>query len=314
MKAPSIDIAVIIFLLGLVIGILLNPFSFTGLLTSPEPEASPEACPECPSYKPTECAPCEAAECETGNETIETTPHECPDNMDFAIVTKVIDGDTVDIQDGSRIRLIGMNTPEKGQPCFQEATDRLEELVLDKEVCLERDKTDKGKYGRLLRHIFLESMNMNLLMVKEGYANVYFVSPDTKYLGQFQQAEKYAKENNGCIWKQSEYTDCIGLAFFNYNAEGDDRQNLNDEYFKLKNSCDFAIALKGWTVKDLATHIYTFPEFTLTSNNMVTVHTGSGTDTADDLYWGFSSSIWNNDGDTLFLWDNQGGLVLSYGY
>lgn len=237
-----------------------------------------------------------------------------PASCDKAIVTNVIDGDTLDIQDDSRIRLLGINTPEKGQYYYSEATDRLIELVEGKEVCLDRDKTDKGKYGRLLRHIFLEGENINLLLVREGYANVYFVSPDVTYLDEFNAAEQYADDNNLGIWDKSSYTDCIGIPFFHYNAEGNDNYNLNDEYVKFKNSCDFAISLEGWTVKDEATHIYTFPTSTLTSNQMVTLYTGCGTDSPDGLYWCFTSAIWNNQGDTLFLWDKEGKLVLSYTY
>lgn len=244
----------------------------------------------------------------------EPPPAECPDSQNKAIVTKVIDGDTLDIQDGTRVRMLGINTPEKGQSYFEEATDRLKELVLEKEVCLERDKSDKGKYGRLLRHVFIDGKNVNLLLVREGYANVYFVSPDTKYSEEFEEAEALARNEGLGIWKTSNYTDCIGISFFRYDAEGNDNFNLNDEFVKFKNSCDFAVSMTKWTVKDEATHIYTFPEFVLTSNNMVTLYTGSGRDSADSLYWGSSGAIWNNDGDTLFLWDKFGKFVLSHNY
>jgi len=305
MKLPSIDIVIIIFLAGLVVGILSSFYMDT------------TSCIICPDFVP---EPQEPLNISNETEPLPEPPTEpintlaCPDSMDSAIVTKIIDGDTLDIQDGTRIRLIGINTPEKGQPCFEEATERLEELVLGKEVCLERDKTDKGVYGRLLRHIFLDNTNINLLLVKDGLAHVYFVSPDTKYLKQFEEAQEFAKLNNGCIWNKSSYQNCIGIAYFHYNAEGNDWDNLNDEYVVFSNTCDFAISLTGWTVKDVATHTYKFPEFTLAPNSIVTLHTGSGTDNPNNLYWNSKSPIWNNDGDTLFLWDKEGKLVLDYTY
>ena len=279
MKAPGIAIAIVLFLSGVVVGISSTYFF--------------ELVPD-PSVPPTDPIP--------------------PPSCDTAIVTAVIDGDTIDIQDGSRVRLLGINTQEKGQFYYDEATERLKELVLDQEVCLERDKTDTGRYGRLLRHVFLGERNVNLLLVEEGYANVYYVSPNTKYLDTFRQAEAQAKENNRGIWNSSSHTDCIGIAFFHYNAEGNDNDNLNDEYVKIKNSCDYALSLKGWTMKDEATHLYTFPAFMLTSTAMVTIFTGSGTNTPDYLYWNSSTAIWNNDGDTLYLWDEEGNLVLDYHY
>jgi micrococcal nuclease len=231
-----------------------------------------------------------------------------------AIVTKVIDGDTVEIQDGQRARLLGINTPEKGQPYYQEATDRLKELVLKKKVFLEMDKSDKDKYDRLLRHIYVDNENVGLVLLREGYANIYFVSPDLKYKEDFESAEDYAKEHGLGIWTISDYRKCIGIPYFKYNAEGDDTYNLNGEYVKFSNSCDFAISMKGWTVKDEATHIYEFPDFVLTAHHTVTLYTGSGTNSVDALYWEESWPVWNNDGDMLYMWDSEGGFVLEYGY
>lgn len=236
-----------------------------------------------------------------------------PQNPTF-IVTNVIDGDTVDLQDGERVRLIGINTPERGQPGFEEATERLKELILNKQVSLEMDKSNRDKYGRLLRHIFINNENVGHILLIEGYANSFFISPDFKYKEEFDRAEIYAKENGLGIWASSDYRDCIGIAYFHYNAEGNDKDNLNDEYVKFKSSCDFGISMKQWKVKDEATHIYEFPEFVLAAHQMVTLYTGSGTDSSDNLYWGETWSIWNNDGDTLYLWDNEGKLVLEYEY
>jgi len=231
-----------------------------------------------------------------------------------AIVSKVVDGDTIDIQDGQRIRLLGINTPEKAQPYFEEATIRMKELVLGKTVILVMDKSDKDKYGRLLRHVYVDGVNTGEVMLSEGYANAFFISPDLGYKEEFEKAEGCARENNLGIWNRSNYTDCIGIAYFQYNAPGDDRDNLNGEYVKFKNSCEFAISMKGWSVKDDATHIYEFPTFVLSPQQMVTMFTGSGSNSADSLYWGQSGAVWNNDGDTLYMWDADGKMILRWRY
>ena len=72
-----------------------------------------------------------------------------------SVVSRVIDGDTVELIDGERVRLIGIDTPEKGNKCYKESAIRLSELVEGKDVILERDVEDKDRYGRLLRFIFL---------------------------------------------------------------------------------------------------------------------------------------------------------------
>ena len=231
-----------------------------------------------------------------------------------AIVTKEEDGDTVELQDGQRVRLLGLNTPEKAQPCYQEATERLSKLVLNKKIQLEMDKTDKDKYGRLLRHIYADDQNVGIILLKGGYANVFFISPDLKYKEEFESAKNYAKKQQLCMWAVSDYEKCIGISYFKYNAEDNDRENLNGEYVSFKNSCDFAISMKGWSVKDDATHMYKFPDFVLASHQTVTLNTGSGTDSVDNLYWGQNLPVWNNDVDTLYMWDSEGKLILEYGY
>ena len=231
-----------------------------------------------------------------------------------AIVSKVVDGDTIDIQDGQRVRLLGINTPEKAQPYFEEATARMKELVLGKTAILVMDKSDKDKYGRLLRHVYVDGVNAGEVMLSEGYANAFFISPDLGQKEEFERAEECARTQGVGIWNTSNYTDCIGIAYFEYNAPGDDRYNLNGEYVKFKNSCDFAISLKGWSVKDEATHIYEFPTFVLSPQQMVTLFTGSGSNSADSLYWGQSSSVWNNDGDTLYMWDSEGKMIIRWRY
>ena len=73
--------------------------------------------------------------------------------------------------------------------------------------------------------------------------------------------------------------------------------------------------MTGWTLSDEAGHVYTFPSgFILDAGATVTIYTGSGTDTQDKLYWGSSSPIWNNDGDTAYLKDNEGKLVDSWSW
>ena len=73
-----------------------------------------------------------------------------------SIVTKVIDGDTVVVEGGYHVRLLGIDTDERGYPCYNEAKKRLEELVLNKEVYLESDKDDKDQYERYLRYLILD--------------------------------------------------------------------------------------------------------------------------------------------------------------
>jgi competence protein ComEC len=107
----------------------------------------------------------------------------------------------------------------------------------------------------------------------------------------------------------------LALKSVNADAEGSDRDNLNDEFIVLENTGDGSLDLSGWTVSDEAGATYTIPDgTTLAAGATLTIHSGSGTDTEADLYWGSSSPIWNNAGDTVIVSDENDATVLREAY
>lgn len=239
------------------------------------------------------------------------------DSVVVGIVDYVVDGDTIELRGGERVRMIGINTPEIGQPYSSEAKNKLKELIEGKEVVLEKDITDRDQYGRLLRYIWLKDILINLEMVRLGYANSYTYPPDVKYQDQIVATETEARENKIGLWTPAEASSCMIVSYMRADAVGNDNYNLNDEYVIFKNICSEEVNMGGWTVKDEATHIFTFPGFYFASQAIVTLYSGSGTNTTDKLYWNRSDeryAIWNNDGDTVYLRDASGNLVLEYHY
>ena len=90
-----------------------------------------------------------------------------------ATVLRVVDGDTIDIEingERQRVRYIGMNTPERGEPCFDEATQANVDLALGKAVHLVSDVSETDRYGRLLRYVYVGDVFVNLELVAQGYA------------------------------------------------------------------------------------------------------------------------------------------------
>lgn len=96
------------------------------------------------------------------------------------------------------------------------------------------------------------------------------------------------------------------------NSPGSDtgtNTSLNAEYVVISNSsATTAYKLTGYTVRDRSAHVYTFPTFTLKPHASVTLHTGSGTNTATNLYWRSRAYIWTNTGDTAYLRNTAGTL------
>lgn len=146
-----------------------------------------------------------------GNDVIQFIPSPSPSisqlstpssQIAYAKVTRVIDGDTIVIDTGQKVRYIGMNTPEvETSECFAtEATQINKNLVLGKEIKLEKDVSDVDKYGRLLRYVYIGDTFVDDYLLKNGYAKIMTVPPDIKYKDEFLQSEKYARENNLGLW------------------------------------------------------------------------------------------------------------------
>ena len=90
----------------------------------------------------------------------------------------VVDGDTIDVEGVGRIRLVGVNTPEKGQPGYQEAKDFMKNMCLDKTVDLDiDDEKPYDKYDRVLAVVYVDGVNLNMELLKRGYAEVMFIPP-----------------------------------------------------------------------------------------------------------------------------------------
>jgi Lamin Tail Domain len=96
-----------------------------------------------------------------------------------------------------------------------------------------------------------------------------------------------------------------------YDSPGTDRgsnSSLNAEYVTIKNTGSTTRTLTGWTVRDPAHHVYTFPSFRLKPGKSVKLHSGKGTDTGSNLYWGRGWYVWNNTGDKAILRSSGGTL------
>jgi endonuclease YncB( thermonuclease family) len=118
-----------------------------------------------------------------------------------ARVAYVVDGDTIELEDGSRVRYIGMDTPERGDDLFGEAMGLNRELVLNKVATLERDVSDKDKYGRLLRYVYVDGIFINEYIVRQGLAKIYTYPPDVKYQDKILAAQEDAREEGLGMWE-----------------------------------------------------------------------------------------------------------------
>ncbi|MBU0959608.1 MAG: thermonuclease family protein [Nanoarchaeota archaeon] len=226
-------------------------------------------------------------------------------NYEIGIVERIIDGDTI-VVNGSTVRLLGINAPEKGERYYDEAKNFLEEQALNRIVRLEFGPEDRDRYDRKLRYVVLNNKNVNLNLVKIGLANFYFptLGGKNKYYRDFKKAWEECVESNQGICKKS--TDscapCIEIKSFNYK---------NQEVV-FRNTCPFYCELEGWSIKDEGRKKFVFPSIVLEKE--LTVRVGEEEDTINTLYWKNESYVWTQTGDTLFLRDSYDRLVLWKSY
>ena len=124
--------------------------------------------------------------------------------------TKVIDGDTIIISNGRKVRLIGVDTPELHHPLkpvqyfAREASEFTRSMVEGKSVRLKYDCRRRDRYGRLLAYVYLEDGTfLNAEIIKQGYGFAYTRYP-FRYLDAFRQYQREAREHERGLWKHKE--------------------------------------------------------------------------------------------------------------
>ncbi|MFH1402091.1 MAG: thermonuclease family protein [Patescibacteria group bacterium] len=157
----------------------------------------------------------------TGYTIVKTTDIEQP-NFETREhkITKIIDGDTLKIKTGTlktrKIRLIGINAPEKSECYFQESKDALTKITESQIINIEKDISGIDDYGRLLRYIVAinnnpdeDNIQVNYYMIRNGFAFYQSSSPDNRYRDLFITAQRQAKEENLGMWKDCDYQEQI---------------------------------------------------------------------------------------------------------
>lgn len=126
-----------------------------------------------------------------------------------ATLDRVVDGDTLELRDGDRIRLIGIDTPETvhpdfGDECYGEAASRYAEHLLHPgdELRLVLDVEHRDQYGRLLAYVYraADDLFVNARIVKQGYAYVETVPPNVAHAEQFRRLARQAREHDRGLW------------------------------------------------------------------------------------------------------------------
>lgn len=130
---------------------------------------------------------------------------------EFHSVSKVVDGDTFYLDNGEKIRLIGVDAPESRRTgkkeigyFGKEAKEYVTNLLKGKKVELKFDVGRYDQYHRTLAYVYLEDGTfLNAELVKQGYAMVMTVPPNVKFADKFVRLQQEARENNRGLWNET---------------------------------------------------------------------------------------------------------------
>jgi endonuclease YncB( thermonuclease family) len=208
-------------------------------------------------------------------------------------IVRIIDGDTLELENNKIVRLVNINTPEKSDALYEKSFLFLKSF---ENQSVNVEFLGKDKYNRHLARIYSPDY-LNLEIVSEGLGSKFLVQ--NSELDLFNKAENLAVENQKGIWKHSKYFGCFSVEI-----------DKKDEYLTLTNNCE-KINLFNWKIKDESRKIFSFPE---TSSKEITLYSSKGNSNNSVLFWNNAQDIWNNDRDTLYLFDEFDKIVLHYSY
>jgi len=134
-------------------------------------------------------------------------PSPTPTLGETAFVQKVIDGDTIILKDGRKVRYIGIDAPEMTDSSMlglyaSASAQKNAELVEGKEVILVKDTSETDDYDRLLRYVYVDDLFVNLELIKNGLAKLMLIPPDTSMKDELTEAQDQAYQNKLGIWQE----------------------------------------------------------------------------------------------------------------
>jgi micrococcal nuclease len=233
-------------------------------------------------------------------------------------VERVIDGDTLVLNGGDRVRLAQVNAPEIDEEFGTEARDFARALVLDKLVGVEGSTRDG--YGRLVADVTVGGKSLALELVARGLVHLYLIPPvDEARARQILAAQRVARQRRLGIWGTARYQGLFHITSFHANPPGNETFNLNSEYVRLASITDLPASLRGYALANRRDERYTFGDVVVPAGHTVIVASGGGTDQLDakrqlKLFWNRTQGAWANKGDTASLRDPTGHVVDELAY
>lgn len=229
-------------------------------------------------------------------------------------VVDVVDGDTVILEDGRRVRYLGTNTPERGEQLYQQAGDLNKSLVMGKTVRMEFEgDKDSDAYGRLLAYVYVGDQMINGRLISEGMAHAFFIGQKGRHNDLFLRLQAEARQRGVGMWADSGRTKELKITSV-HPADPTILSTQGTPYVRIANLSERAMQLAGYVLSDGKKHRFVFPDVRLDPGYTVIVSGRTGTDAKDErgqmvVHWPAQDSAWKPEGGTAHLSDPAGKTI-----
>lgn len=231
------------------------------------------------------------------------------------VVVRVVDGDTYLLADGNRVRLSGVNTPEKSESIGMFVKEEIIRFLTNKEVTLVYGSTPRDHYGRLVAEVWVDGQSMAEYLLRNGYAHLFIIPPGRPArLDAMIQAQREARAAGKGIWSEERYRGPLHITSFHANARGNDRESPEGEYLRIANTTSGPLNLAGFSLTNLKGRTLQLPAVTIPEGYTFQIVSGNGAVQGSDsvaykVFWNSNGPVWNNDEEKATLIDPQGRWV-----
>lgn len=232
-----------------------------------------------------------------------------------ATIVRVVDGDTYLLDDGHKVRLSGVNTPEKSERIGQLVKEAVKHLLTGKEVTLTYGPTSKDHYGRLIAEVWLDGKSVPEILLSNGWAHLFIIPPGRpERYDALVAAQREARRLNRGIWGEERYRGELHITSFHANARGDDSVRPDGEYVRIANTSGKDLNLEGYVVTNAKGRKLLLPAVVIPEGYTFQLVSGVGRNQGSltesyKIYWNSNGPVWNNDADTVTLLDPQGQWI-----
>jgi micrococcal nuclease len=237
--------------------------------------------------------------------------------QESARVKRVVDGDTILLEDGRRVRYLGINTPEFGEPYSRRARNLNAALVRGREVQLELDQESVDSYGRILAYVHAGRDFVNARLVHEGLAHAFFIGPGSRHNDLFLRLQEEAKAGRLGIWSsRGRFKELKITGIHLPDAPAIDPRQT---YVRIACLGSARTSLAGYVLESDADRQFRFPAAVLDPGYTVIVIRAEGLDGIDSrgqlvLHWPGGTFPWAAAGGTFYLRSPDGQLLDTFRY